>query len=361
MARNILTRFIILPFVYSPRLKSAVARPADRTRPLFLILRDQFSPGGEQFGNSNEEHILSGPLRSADIAESVEYYYDQDYLEGLQGDRKLVELAAEVRPDLVVLSSYNPSKKQHPSISVLNAIRSQLQVPMLVMWSDTTTQAAVKTSSRISGLADLNVMNESGYLVEQFPESSNYLQLWASLDFSTFHPGDGPRDIPVSFLGTANWYRGIRQIFLDYLKQQNIPVYQAGGKDDPITLEEYADVFRRSKISINFSQSVGDTYQLKGRVFEILFSGAMMLESEGPETPKFFRPMIDYVPFSSKEDLADKIRYYLEHEEEREKIAQSGYQRSIKDYNHNVYWDTIVAKLHELDVIPASTNGWTGS
>jgi len=317
-----------------------------------LVLRHRYSFGGAENGNSNEEHILSGPLKSAGIADTVEYYYDTDCVGGFHGDRKLIELAANVRPELMVLSSYNPARKQYPGISVLQAIRTKLETPVLVMWSDTTTQTAVKTAKRISGISDYNVMNESGYLAECFPESSRYIQLWASLDFSVFHPGSQCRDIPVSFLGTTNWYREVRQAYLDYLKIQEIPVHQAGGKDDPLTLDQYADIIRRSKISINFSHSVGDTHQLKGRVFEILFSGTFMLESENLETPKFFTPMVDYVPFSSKEDLAEKVNYYLQHEDQRKKIAQSGYHRAITEYNHNAFWNIIISNMEDLGIMP---------
>ena len=92
----------------------------------------------------------------------------------------------------------------------------------------------------------------------------------------------------------------------------------------------------RAKISINFSFSV-DKHQLKGRVFETMHSGAMLLETKNPQTEMLFNDGIDYVSFSNKEDLVKKIKYYLIHEQERESIAQNGRQKVLKLYNSKLF------------------------
>ena len=77
------------------------------------------------------------------------------------------------------------------------------------------------------------------------------------------------------------------------------------------------------------------------------------MEPENPETTMFFRPMVDYVSFSTKEDLADKISYYLEHSDERLKIAESGYQRAITEYNHSQFWHKVMTELEHLNLLPS--------
>ncbi len=52
----------------------------------------------------------------------------------------------------------------------------------------------------------------------------------------------------------------------------------------------------------------------------------------------------DFVFFESKNDLLQKIHYYLVHEDERIAIAESGYQKVLK--NHS--FDTIFQKIYNI-------------
>ena len=82
---------------------------------------------------------------------------------------------------------------------------------------------------------------------------------------------------------------------------------------------------------------------MQGRIFEATLCGAMLLESDNPETELWFEPMVDYVPFVNETDLVEKAKYYLEHDDERERIASNGHQKAKKMYNCERFW-TIVFK-----------------
>lgn len=350
-AHNQIVRHIVLPAVYSPRLRQYKPRPPAQRAPCFLLLRHKHA-GDARFGEPREEHFLSAPLRSAKIAETVEYYYDLDYPGGIFGESKLVDLVTRVRPDLIIMSSYDHRNNDHPSFQVLTAIRSKCGIPLVGVWCDLLGKGAMARWSFVSNGIDLNILIDSGALAKHFPDRNDIIRLWAPVPFGVFHPGDGKRDIPVSFLGSIGSYRNVRAEYLDYLKGQHLDIYHTGGmREQPISLERYADILRRSKISLNFSQSVPGTHQLKGRVFEVLFSGTLLMESENAETPQYFTPMVDYVVFDSKQDLVDKVRYYLEHEDERQRIAYNGYIRATTEYNHNVFWNKVMGKLEELNLI----------
>ncbi len=53
----------------------------------------------------------------------------------------------------------------------------------------------------------------------------------------------------------------------------------------------------------------------------------------------------DYAAFSSKEELLDKIGYYLIHEDEREKIAASGKRKAMQLWNGEVFWGAVLDSL----------------
>lgn len=339
-----------LPLIYSPKLNSYQADSSPRKMPRFLLLRYKYCHADPRFGISNEEHAVSAPLRSANVAESIEYYMDTDSSGGFLGDLALVDLVNRVQPDAIILSSYNHLNYNHPHFGVLKAIRSKCHIPLVVIWHDST--MAMKPASYMLNDIDLHILYDSGALARQYPDRNNFLRLWAPLDFSVFRTGEGDRDLDVSFLGSTGSYRDVRVPYLDYLKKHNVNLFHSGGiTEHMMSLESYAEILRRSKISLNFSYSVAGTSQLKARVFEILFSGALLLENANEETPAYFTPTVDYVAFDSKEDLLEKARYYLEHGEERAEIARNGHIKAITQFNHQTFWNKVMEKMTELKLL----------
>jgi len=61
--------------------------------------------------------------------------------------------------------------------------------------------------------------------------------------------------------------------------------------------------------------------------------------------------MEDYVVFDSKKDMLDKIRYYIEHENERQEIAYNGYKKVTDKYNHIVFWNKITERLSSMKLM----------
>lgn len=114
--------------------------------------------------------------------------------------------------------------------------------------------------------------------------------------------------------------------------------------DDKIKNRGYIDyvremplVFYYSKININITlHSISTGIPL--RVLDILACEGFCLTNYQEEIATYFEDGIDLVMYSDFEDMYDKIRYYLEHEDERKAIARAGYEkvRSQFDYIHGV-------------------------
>jgi spore maturation protein CgeB len=106
----------------------------------------------------------------------------------------------------------------------------------------------------------------------------------------------------------------------------------------PLSDEEMVKMYSRSKINLGFS-SCGDTHlggqrivQVRLRDFEVPMSGGFYMVEHMEELEEFFVIGREIVCYRSKEELVDKIRYYLRHDGEREKIRQAGYQRCLRDH-----------------------------
>lgn len=82
-------------------------------------------------------------------------------------------------------------------------------------------------------------------------------------------------------------------------------------------------------------------YMVRARVWEGLWCRTFLLEEDNPVTSVFFEPFSDYVPFTTLRDLVDKIRYYLENEDERDAIRRQGHETVGRYYNARMYWEAV--------------------
>lgn len=90
--------------------------------------------------------------------------------------------------------------------------------------------------------------------------------------------------------------------------------------------EQMPLVFKQSKINLNISlRSIKSGIPL--RAFDIMGSGGFLLSNFQTDFLDYFVPGEDFVYYESTKDLLDKINYYLQHEEERIAIAQSGHDK----------------------------------
>lgn len=94
-------------------------------------------------------------------------------------------------------------------------------------------------------------------------------------------------------------------------------------------------VFSESKINLNISlRSIHSGIPL--RVLDIMACGGFVLSNWQPEIAEYFEEGIDLVTFDSQEDCLDKISYYLEHEEERKRIALQGRRKVKTDFSYRI-------------------------
>ncbi len=99
------------------------------------------------------------------------------------------------------------------------------------------------------------------------------------------------------------------------------------------SLEEMPRVFRTSRININHTMRSIRT-GLSQRIWDVLASGGFLLTNAQAEIPQYLEPGIHLETYESMDEMLDKANYYLIHEDERQKIALSGY-RAVKN-GHSV-------------------------
>jgi len=98
-----------------------------------------------------------------------------------------------------------------------------------------------------------------------------------------------------------------------------------------MTLTEMPKIFHLSKINLNFSIKPIQT-GLPLRIFDIMGCGGFVLTNYQQEIPEYFEIGKDLETFGSEAELIGKVRYYLEHEDERAAIAMNGYKKVCEQH-----------------------------
>jgi spore maturation protein CgeB len=119
----------------------------------------------------------------------------------------------------------------------------------------------------------------------------------------------------------------------------------------PLSDAEMILAYSRSKISLGFS-SVGETHldgeritQVRLRDFEAPMCGSFYMVEYMPELEEFFEVGKEIVCYTDPDDLADKCRYYLEHDADRERIRLAGHKRAIKDHSWQKRFETVFQQI----------------
>jgi spore maturation protein CgeB len=85
--------------------------------------------------------------------------------------------------------------------------------------------------------------------------------------------------------------------------------------------------------------------QIKGRNFEVPGCGGFLLTGMAENLGQYYEIGKEVARFDDRHDLIDKVRYYLKHEDEREAIAQAGYERTMRDHTYPRRFSEIFEQL----------------
>ncbi|SFA93577.1 spore maturation protein CgeB [Cohnella sp. OV330] len=115
---------------------------------------------------------------------------------------------------------------------------------------------------------------------------------------------------------------------------------------------ETAEQYNAHKIVINVHRAHDDStfnrnlYNIPAvspnpRTFEIAACGTLLMSDNREDLAQFYTPGVEIVTYDSAQDMAEKMDYYLAHEDERRQIALNGLYRTLRDH-------TYVSRLSQL-------------
>lgn len=155
---------------------------------------------------------------------------------------------------------------------------------------------------------------------------------------------DAVRDIDVLFIG--NKY-GVRGEIVRYLESRGVTVdcYGGGWPNGYVNAEQMAVLSKRARIILGVG-TVGhcpDVYTLKLRDFDAPMSGALYLTHRNPDLCRLYSEGEEIECYDTPKEAFKKIRFYLDHLSDLERVAKNGQQKAISMHT----WDHRLATTFE--------------
>ena len=219
---------------------------------------------------------------------------------------------------------------------------------------------------RIHPLFDLHCLFRKADVARYQGWGRNFIELQFSFDSAQQFPptsgwGDRDRTREVSFVGSPHEDRPefLRELIFKHklpitisgpnwnkvLSNEEHKLYMRGAflKDDA-----YREAIWQSKINLAFVTRLNED-DVAHKSFEIAACGGFLLAERTPAHQAAFEEGREAEFFSSVEECAEKIRYYLAHPDEHEEIAQRGLERATRSgYDNDTQLARVVARLDEM-------------
>ncbi|MBM3256788.1 MAG: glycosyltransferase [Candidatus Liptonbacteria bacterium] len=195
-----------------------------------------------------------------------------------------------------------------------------------------------------------------------------------------FYPIENlPQDIDVSFVGQ---YKPPRARLFKILAEVGIEVraFGVGWPGGRVSHEELLRIFAHSKINLNIADRPALTHpkvlarlflkkslnevvpdfhfrdnfkswmhfkipHIHARPFELAGSRAFTLSSYVEGIEKYYEPDKEMVFFKTPPECIEKIKYFLGHSEERMRIREAGYARTLQEHTYEARFREIFKKI----------------
>lgn len=175
------------------------------------------------------------------------------------------------------------------------------------------------------------------------------------VNINSFHPIKKSKNYDVTFIGTP---MGDRVDYIKFLIGEgiNVRVYGKGWEKYPEIKNNFfgspsnnkvCEIINSSLINLSFTKNYEGEPGFKARVFEVSACKAFLLSEYFESYKKFLAPGKEIIMFNDKQDLLEKIRYYLIRKKEREKIANNAYRKVINNYSQEKEFYRIFSEIEK--------------
>jgi spore maturation protein CgeB len=342
------------------------------------LKRDYGKPAA---GLSFEYQNFYEVLKRMDNVQVDDFFFDEKMLEVGRDvmNSLLIKTVEETRPDLLFCFLFTEELKKETIRYITTKTKtfnwfaddhwrlpifSRYWAPLFTAVSTTDSQAVAKYKA-----LGINNVIKTQWAANTFLYQPQTPPLIPPLDKG----GRGGVDnYDITFVG-KNY--GNRAGYFEALKAANLPAegYGSGWPNGRVDFAQMLEIFSFSKINLNFTESpyvtlkdrakifgklfvkkelgqykfdahhIADNFksalgtqrrQIKGRTFEVPACGGFLLTGDADNLRDYYIDGKEIVIFKDKNDMVEKCKYYLMHDDERCRIAEAGFQRTIKEHTY---------------------------
>lgn len=315
-----------------------------------LIAVMEWDYGKKERGESIEKRCFFNTLKK--LVTRVEPFWIDDYLKDkskLQAE--ILARTNKIHPDLIFFIPY----KDEFTFETLDRLKQNSSTFAWYgddQWRfDSFSSKYAPHYSFVSTTDPWSVMRYKKIGVEPI------LSQWAAHSFSDDQALFLDKEIyeyDVTFVGGSN---ASRKWFVNELQKRGVSVdcFGSGWANGRVSNEQMEEIFRRSRINLNLSNSISydlrfitsniknlyvylrsskHAEQIKARNFEIPLAGGFQLSNYVLGLERYLHIGEEIAVFTSPEECAKQIEYYLNNEEERKKILKISQKRVAAEHTY---------------------------
>jgi len=266
-------------------------------------------------------------------------------------DSHIEQCVSELKPALIFVS-----KGKNINLDLLDRLRTK---SVVVNWYPETMdhwERISRTASHYSHFFSFDPMVVSELIKSGYP-NAHYLPFCADIPKDAVYPAKKYK-YDVSFIGSYEKIRyRERELILSKIKDLGLNIWGNGAwrytslrsyYHSYASREEIRQIHQNSKIVLGMHVfGIGGT-GVNVRPFDTTGDGGFLLNhDERKDIFNLFEDGKEFVSFHGADDIRQKVQYYLSHDEERERIARAGFERTKQ---HHTYMDRIKEVLNMVNL-----------
>lgn len=110
--------------------------------------------------------------------------------------------------------------------------------------------------------------------------------------------------------------------------------------------KEHVRAINTGKMYLSFARTVAGFDNVKVGLFEAMACNQVVITAYMEELQDYFDIGSEILCYKDEEELCEIVKYYVEHEDEREQIRKKGYQKFLEYHTYEKRWNGVVKDIY---------------